>query len=96
MSDEYSLIVSFPDQSETFVLGFEAGQCFERLGRGDTSDITMHSANQEVFLRIARHYKVSVEFTPAPETNGAWLVAAFTRDAKPKLRSVCSSTTGAA
>lgn len=83
--EEYGLLVSFPDQSETFVLGFEAGQLFEALKFGQNDDLTMHSANEEMFRRIARHYGYTVEFEAAIE---GWSVAKFKRSAHPKLRSV--------
>lgn len=84
MDSSYGLIVSFPDQSETFVLGFEAGQCWQRLEMGNAEDVTMHSENQEVFRRIARNYSYDVHFEPAGE---GWSVAKFSRG-RPKLRAV--------
>jgi hypothetical protein len=84
MNSSYGLLVSFPDQSETFVLGFEAGQCWQRLEAGNADDVTMHAANQEVFRRIARNYAYDVEFEPASE---GWSVARFSRG-RPKLHSV--------
>jgi hypothetical protein len=81
--NEYSLLVAFPDQSETFVLGFEAGQLFESMKFGP-ADLTMHAANEEVFRRIARHYGYDVEFEALGD---GWSNAKFTRG-RPKLHAV--------
>jgi hypothetical protein len=51
---EYGLIVSFPDESESFVLGFEAGQIWDAMGRGDPVEKTVHRLNEVVLLRMAR------------------------------------------
>lgn len=49
---DYALIVSFPDQSETFVLGFEAGMIWERLQTEWAIDTNVHTANIEVLTRM--------------------------------------------
>lgn len=51
----YSLIVSFPDQSESFVLGFEAGGLWQRMRAGDRAEIseTVHAENRDVIARMA-------------------------------------------
>lgn len=52
---QYGLVVSFPDQSESFVLGFEAGGVWERLKAGETP-LTLeivHTKNREVIDRMA-------------------------------------------
>lgn len=88
MNSEYGLLVSFPDQSETFVLGFEAGQLWEVLksGSGDMAySLTMHTANEEVFTRIARHYGCTAEFK---RLEGGWSEATLRRSSKPKLQLV--------
>jgi hypothetical protein len=81
--DNYSLLVAFPDQSETFVLGFEAGQLFEAMKYGP-ADLTMHTANEEVFRRIARHHGYDVDFE---RLGDGWSNASFARG-KPKLKAV--------
>tara|TARA_B100002049_G_C15942970_1_gene317166 strand:- start:269 stop:553 length:285 start_codon:yes stop_codon:yes gene_type:complete len=54
MDNEYGLIVSFPDQSETFVLGFEAGMIWQRLESGETEfEAVAHAGNSEVIYRMA-------------------------------------------
>lgn len=51
---EYGLLVSFPDQSESFVNGFEAGALWQRLGAEvEPIDTLLHVANLEVALRMA-------------------------------------------
>ena len=87
----YGLLVAFPDQSETFVLGFEAGQCWERLVDGDLSDRTIHSANSEVVRRIARSFNMDVTILPT-DVDG-WSTAMFARG-RPKLSVVGSSPQG--
>lgn len=84
MAEEHTLLVSFPDQSETFVLGFEAGQCWERLHHGAADEVTMHTANEEVFRRMARHFGYEASFEPSAD---GWATARFSRG-RPKLRAV--------
>jgi hypothetical protein len=83
--EEYGLLVSFPDQSEQFVHGFEAGQVWERLEnekqiliRGERLSMTVHQANQEVITRMARHYGFSAEFAPESFVNG-WCSVSFVK-----------------
>jgi hypothetical protein len=60
---DYALIVSFPDQSETFVLGFEAGMIWERLQAGETEiDVNVHTLNIEVLNRMCLAAKVTPKF----------------------------------
>lgn len=62
---DYALIVSFPDQSETFVLGFEAGMIWERLQAGETEiDVNVHTLNIEVLNRMCVAAKVTPTFQP--------------------------------
>lgn len=94
MESNYDLLVSFPDQSETFVLGFEAGQLWETLKAGSGEmmyGLTMHTANEEAFTRIGRHYGCTVEFK---RLEGGWSDATFKRSTKPKLRLVGSPDNG--
>lgn len=61
MSEEnvgYGLVVSFPDQSPSFVHGFEAGGIWEqmkfaRLGASAALSMTVHTENLEVIERMA-------------------------------------------
>jgi hypothetical protein len=62
MSNDYSLVVSFPDQSETFVLGVEAGIIWNRLENGESFGATVHVANQEVLRRMANAMNLDAQF----------------------------------
>lgn len=52
---EYGLLVSFEDQSASFVHGFEAGQLWQRMRDGTEAEIsaTIHTANRETVTRMA-------------------------------------------
>lgn len=53
-SAEFGLIVSFPDQSESFTNGFEAGTFDARMGTGESPiEHIAHEANYEVLRRLA-------------------------------------------
>jgi hypothetical protein len=77
MEVEMGLLVSFPDQSEVFVLGFEAGQIWERLSAGNFEEVTVHTVNSEVIMRMARHFRLNTHIE-ATGVDG-WSVASFTR-----------------
>jgi hypothetical protein len=50
----YSLVVAFPDGSESFVNGFAAGQIWEAMDRGDPEIArTVVAGNEEVIRRMA-------------------------------------------
>lgn len=62
MSDEaettetkYGLLVSFEDQSPSYVHGFEAGMLWHRMEAGAEAEIELmvHSANRETINRMA-------------------------------------------
>ena len=77
--EEYSLIVSFPDQSEAFTRGFEAGMIWEFL-QSDATELsaTYHTKNLEVISRMAKamDYIVDTEETDDKE----WTVFHFTKE----------------
>ena len=51
---EMSLVVSFPDQSEVFTLGVEAGIFWQRLQSGERDfELVAHSNNLECLRRMA-------------------------------------------
>lgn len=60
-NNEMSLLFAFPDQSESFVLGFEAGQIWQEMDgegrleidRGMEAGIPVHDANLVVIQRMA-------------------------------------------
>jgi hypothetical protein len=63
----YGLVVSFPDQSASFVHGFEAGALDERMKAGAVAEIeaTTHDENREVIRRLADYQGWSVEVKPS-------------------------------
>lgn len=77
-SVEMGLLVSFPDQSETFVLGFEAGQIWAQLEAGRLDEVTMHTKNQEIVLRMAIHHGLAAGIVPTVDKE--WSVAFFSRN----------------
>ena len=58
-SGEWSLVLKFPDASESFVNGFEAGMIWEKMQSADKRDInktiemTVHEANRELYEAMA-------------------------------------------
>lgn len=72
MSDTvYEPIFSFPDQSPSFVNGFEAGLVWAEVERGKAViKRTVHAQNEEVFRRMAkaRGYAISFDETEGFET----------------------------
>lgn len=66
MNEEtYGLIVSFPDQSDSFVHGFEAGMIWEMMKAPITHFVmTVHTANEEVIRRQADAADKDVAFEP--------------------------------
>ena len=79
---EYGLIVSFEDQSASYVHGFEVGQIHQRMNSGTEAefDVMIHAANKETLTRMTIAYGWSVTFTPTeyPE----WIEAAFEKTRK--------------
>lgn len=57
-TERRDLIISFPDQSEPFTLGYEAGMLDERMQHGGKTEITMtvHVGNIEVICRLCAAY----------------------------------------
>jgi hypothetical protein len=85
---EYGLLVSFPDQSKTFVLGFEAGQIWEMLFHNTMeSNRTIHSENREVVTRMCAATGWRCSFYPVSDDD-SWWVAEFEKSAKPGLEIV--------
>ena len=65
-----TLLVSFPDQSESFVLGFEAGGIWKHLNNGgELRALLCHSKNEEVIRRMCNEFnkEMSIELTSEPE-----------------------------
>lgn len=91
---EMSLLVSFPDQSETFMLGFEAGMIWQEMeggalsiDRGFESGTPIHAGNLEVIVRMAAARGYAVE--KSGDADG-WVPVrlTFAGRAKPALRVV--------
>lgn len=60
---DHSLLVSFPDQSHSFVHGYEAGMIWEMMQRGDPLiNRTVHAANVRVLQRMAEASGYTAEF----------------------------------
>lgn len=77
--NDYSLLVSFPDGSQPFVSGFEAGMIWMQLrDKSIPEKLTVNSENREVIQRMcdASFYDVSFEESGVE----GWLYASF----KPK------------
>ena len=53
--DEWGLLVSFTDESQSFVAGFEAGGVWSRMRSGNEAEIELstHTENREVLQRMA-------------------------------------------
>lgn len=52
MSD-YSLYLPFDDKSESFVLGFEAGEVFQQMKQDPVIEKTVHTKNLPLFRKMA-------------------------------------------
>ena len=66
---DYSLILPFPDQSESFVLGYEAGLVGAEIEAGTAAiERTVHTDNAELFRRMgaAYGYAVALKRTAIP------------------------------
>lgn len=63
---EYGLIVSFEDQSASYVHGYEAGMLHQRMKSGAEAaiEMTVHIENQETIRRMAVAYGWEAEFKP--------------------------------
>jgi len=83
MSELHQLIVSFPDQSESFVLGFEAGIIHETMTNGRLAEFekTTHTLNKEIIERLCVAYGWSAEL--APSSVDGWHWAKFTKTKAP-------------
>lgn len=91
MNDGMTMLVAFPDQSETFVLGFEAGMLWRRLeaeaepliDMGFDEGFPVHTANLEVISRMASSKGYAVETKPVDD---CWSAVRLTfSGGKPKL-----------
>lgn len=79
--NEFRCLVPFPDGSDSFVHGFEAGMIWQRMVAGEANiggmdEVATHSANRRVFERMAaaQGYDITVE-----ADDGEWMIATFTK-----------------
>lgn len=80
---EYGILVSFEDQSGSYVHGFEAGQIWEAMTRCDPLiEKTVHTANKETIKRMAHAegYDVLWTMSDIPE----WSFVKLTKSQKSK------------
>jgi hypothetical protein len=82
---EFRCLVPFPDGSESFVHGFEAGMVWQRMVCAESpieNDCAYHIANRLMFERMAAAQGYDVEFEPC-DANGSpcdtWMLATFTK-----------------
>lgn len=78
---EFRCLVPFPDQSASFVHGFEAGMIWQRMVAreaviGSADEVATHAENAAVFQRMAdaQGYDLTIE----PPVDG-WIVATFVK-----------------
>lgn len=93
---EYGLLVSFQDQSETFVLGFEAGQLWEIMRNTANTFVTsIHAQNQELVMRMCGSLGWTPEFTKHDDKIfEGWINVKLTRGTRPKLSVVQPHSAG--
>lgn len=73
---EHGLIVSFPDQSPTFTLGFEAGMIWQRIESGERAfDVVCRIENKAVINRMAAARKGGVIFEEGTDHPEGWCTA---------------------
>lgn len=87
-NSEMSLLVAFPDQSESFTLGFEAGVIWEQLeagspeiDRGMDEGMPIHTANIEVIQRMAAVKGYHLEIG---EHTNEWTAIRLTVQSRPR------------
>lgn len=82
-TSEFRCLVPFPDQSASFVHGFEAGMIWQRMNAGEQTigsdlEIATHSCNLEVFQRMAdtHGYLLEIDYCDDDE----WMIATFSKN----------------
>jgi hypothetical protein len=85
---EMALAFAFPDPSDSFVHGYEAGKVASRLEAGELEvdqgvqeGFPLHEENLDLFRRMAAYYGYSVETGAAVD---GWVPVRFNRSARPK------------
>lgn len=82
---DHMLIVSFPDQSASFTLGFEAGMIWQRMQSGEQvikSDTGLSVENVEVMQRMADAAGYEMDCVDGHDENHEWTDLVFTRRRK--------------
>lgn len=85
----YGLVISFPDQSESFVHGFEAGEIYKELELGVTSvkpPVPIHTANKEIICRMCDVHGYDVEFTDSDYEEWTYISITKRPEHRHKLR----------
>lgn len=87
MDDNYSLVMPFLDDSESFTNGFEVGQLWESFKiNGCPESICVHTKNVEQMRLVAAHYNHDMDIMKTDYEE--WTQVTFTQKIKPGLRLV--------
>lgn len=78
---EFKCLVPFPDGSESFVHGFEAGMIWQRMVLGEfkiggLDEVATHGENSDVFQRMADAQGYDLSIMPAGD---CWIIPTFTK-----------------
>ncbi len=90
----FRCVLAFPDQSESFVLGWEAAPYWARLRNGETlvktdDGFPVHRANDELFRRMADACEYEYAATPIDD---CWMNIRFRKmERKPRFSIVGGS-----
>lgn len=79
-ASEFRCLVPFPDQSPSFVHGFEAGMIWQQMVAGASviePPIAVHSANAEVYRRMAAAQGYDCEIEPCEGPDDVWSMLKF-------------------
>lgn len=90
---EHSLVVSFPDQSQAFTLGFEAGMLWQRMESGERSiRATTRVENRECITRMATAQGATARMIPTGVDG--WDETIIDHAARPRLRVIPGGLAG--
>lgn len=68
MEDNYKLLMSFIDESDSFVHGFECGKIWEQMISGREINTMVHKSNMKQLEMICEYHNYHSTFTDADET----------------------------
>lgn len=77
--DDFKCLVPFPDESPSFVYGFESGMIWQRMESDETeieTNVPLHYENRKVFERMASARGYDVEINKHDE---CWAYFVFTK-----------------